>query len=320
MFRSASELRKLVGRVAPRPVTVGVDCDLPSSFEVSIESEEPASAFPFFQTHGSLHETPSGFDSSGKALIERKRKPERHELRLVDEPLALEGSHSVPVNSDLAALVETSDAVRASLAALLGNFSETVGADVNVELRRHSSQRFERADETVVESEYLARLDGLGKSAPSGGAPSVEEASVGVSRGDATDADWNLDVSGHDGIFADALGDRRYGKTDHVLAARRRSGFAQDIVWEVENGRDGVSAEVSYDSENAARYAEELTERGVETPARTNASFEYEGGATTSLSLDFETDGDPTESVRDRLGSWVGFVPLPVAPFVSYIS
>lgn len=320
MFRRADELRRLLRNVAPRSITVDAYGDLPASFEVTVDAEDAALGVPFFETQGHVRETPSEFESSGGAVIERQRTPERHELRLSDEPFAIEGSHSVPVGSNLAAFVTSSETVRASLAALLDSFSETVGVEVDVQVERHVSRRLERASESVIESDYFARLDGLSNLGSAEHRPKVKEATLDVSRGEATDAEWEFDLSDHDAVFADALGDRR-GKTDHLREARRSSGFTQQFDWEVENRRGGLSANVIYESENAPRYLDELRRRGVETPASTTFLFEYDGrGTKTSFSLDFETDGDPTTSIAERLNSWTGFVPLPVAPLVSYIS
>ena len=313
MFRRVEELRKLVECVAPRSVRVDAEGDLPESLRVSLEAEGAALGAPFFETEGCIRETPSGLTSSGDVAVEERRTPEHHELRLVDSPLAVEGSHAVPADSLSASFVETPGTVRATVASLLSSLSSTLGAEAGVGVERHASERAERDGTTVVDSEYVVRID-----APGNARPEVEEAQLGVSRGDETTVRWRFDVADHGGLFAAALDDRGYDGGG-VRSARRRSGFAQEVDWSAENGRDGASAELVYGSENAADYTEELERRGIQTPARTSFGFEYGADRTTSLSFDLETDGNPTASLRDRLDAWTAFVPLPVAPLLSYI-
>ena len=320
MFRPVAELRRFVEDVAPRSVTVDAEGDLPASFDLSVDAEGGVFGGPFFETEGRIRETPAEFESSGNAVVEQRRAADRHELRLLDEPLAVEGSHVTPVGSDVAVFVGSSDTLRASVEALIGSFSGTVGDAVDATVERHSSDRVERAGTTVVDADYLVRLDGLGSVGPTGvGAPTVKEATVDVSRGDETTARWGFNIGDHDGVFSVALGER-HPVADAVRGARRSTGFAQKFVWEVENARDGVSVEATYESENASEYLDELRRRGVGTPARTTLDFGYDSGDTTSLSLDFETDGDPTTGLRDRLDAWTWFVPLPLAPFLRYLS
>lgn len=321
MFRPVAELRRFVEDVAPRSVSVDAYGDLPASFEVSVDAEGAVFGGPFFETEGRIRETPAEFESSGHVVVEQRHAPERHELRLLEEPLAVEGSHVTSVGSDVAVFVGSSDTLRASVEALIGSFSETVGDAVDANVERHASDRVERAGTTMVDAEYVVRLDGLGSVGPTGiETPTVKEATVDVSRGDETTARWDFDVSDHDGVFSVALGER-HPVADAVREARHRTGFAHELVWTVKNGRDGVTVEATYESENASEYLDELRRRGVDTPARTTVGFEYNGrGRKTSFSLDFETDGDPTAGVRDRLDAWTGFVPLPVAPFLRYLS
>ncbi|MFP4174653.1 MAG: hypothetical protein ACLFSW_02600 [Halobacteriales archaeon] len=319
MFRPVAELRRLVEDTAPRSVTVDARGDLPVSFDLSLDAEGGVFGGPFFETEGRIRETPAEFESSGNAVIEQRRATERHELRLLDEPFAVEGSHVVPVGSDVAVFVRSSDTLRASVEALLGSFYPTVGNSVDARVDRHVSDRVERAGTTVVDADYLVRLDGLGSIEPTDGGLTVEDAEVDVSRGDETTALWGFEVADHDGVFSAALGDH-LPETDAVREARRSTGFTQEFVWEVENARDGVTVEATYESENASLYIEELRRRGVDTPARTTLDFGYDSGDTTSLSLDFETEGGPTTGLRNRLDAWTGFVPLPLAPFLRYLS
>jgi hypothetical protein len=252
--------------------------------------------------------------------VYRERPTELHELRIVDDPFAVEGSHVVPVNSPVAGFVGSSETVRAVVDSFLTSVSETVGSEVSVYIDAHASERTQHRGVTAVDADYTARLDGL-RDAAGMRTPTVDEAAVDLSRGDETEANWSFDLRNHGTLSAVSLNDRGYEGAEKLRRARQRSGFAQEVNWTAENRRGAVSAEVSYTSENTATYLEELRDTGVPTPARSSFDLGYNvGDGKTSLSLDFETDGEPTASLRDRLGAWTAFVPLPVAPVVYYIS
>jgi hypothetical protein len=70
--------------------------------------------------------------------------------------------------------------------------------------------------------------------------------------------------------------------------------------------------EVSYEAENGTLYAEELAERGFDTPACTRISFELDTREeTTSASFDTEIRGD-SAAFTEMLDVWSRFLPLPV--------
>jgi hypothetical protein len=316
---SPAELRRLVEGFAPRSAHVEVDADLPERLELTVDAEDAALPTPFFETQGLVHETPSGFRSTGDTTVYRSRPPEVHELRLTDDPLALEGSHVVPVTSPVAGFVASPDTVRASVSSFLAALSETVGAEVEVGIEEHTSERTLHGDVTAVDAEYAARLDGLVDVTESEGKPpEFNDATLDISRGDETRLRWGFDLSNHGALFATPLKDRGYGG---IQEARNRSGFTQEVEWCAESTRSAVSAEVSYTTQNAPLYLEELSGRGIPTPTRRSLRFEYDkSGGKTSVSFDSQTDGEPNEGVRDRLEDWTAFVPSPVAPFLSYIS
>jgi len=324
MFRRPSEIRELVETVRPRSVVVEAEGDLPESFDLFFDAEEADLPGPRFETDGELRETPSGFESTGAVVVERRRPEEVHEVSLVEDGgFAVEGSHLVPVDSRLAAFVESTDAVRNTLSWLLSVVSTAVGTEVEAKVETHEVERRGFEGKTVVDVEYIASLEGLGgvSRTEGGRALGVNEATVRVSRGEETTVYWEIDLRNHQRLFADALADRGYAKADKLREARRRSEFTEELDWRSENGRRGFSAEVVYGTENAPRYLDELRRRGLETPAHTSFGFELDTrGKTKSGSVEFETDGDVTAGPRERLDAWTGFVPLPVAPLVSYIS
>ncbi len=324
MFRRASEIRELVETVRPQSVVAEAEGELPESLDLFFDAEEAEPPGPLFETDGELRETPSGFESTGAVVVERRRPEEVHEVSLVDDGgYAVEGSHLIPVDSRLSAFVESSDALRNTLSWLLGVVSTGVGVGVDVEVETHDVERRGFEGKTVVDVEYVARLEGLGgvSETEGGRALQVEEATVRASRGDETTVYWETDLRNHGRLFSDALTDRGYANADELREARRRSEFVEEIDWRCENRQRGFSAEVFYETENASRYLDELRRRGLETPADTSFGFELDTrGETKSTTLEFETNGDVTAGPRERLGAWTGFVPLPVAPVVSYIS
>jgi hypothetical protein len=140
----------------------------------------------------------------------------------------------------------------------------------------------------------------------------VEKAEVTVSRGDELVCSWDFDVHNYGRFFAGILDDTGYEEADALLDARRDSEFSELLDWRADLSNRDAEADVSYETENGSLYAEELAERGFDTPARTRLSFELDTREEEpSVSFDTEISGDSV-AFTERLDVWSPFLPLPV--------
>lgn len=321
MFRHPSEIKNFLQRANPDSALIEAEADLPSSLEVLLEADGAEVVGPTFETEGWINESSSGFETSGSLVLGRRNRKETHELSLKerDKDFALKGSHVVPADSHIAAFVASQEGLVGTLTAGLTSVSPSLGSRLSVDVESHESRR----RDGVVDTEYVTRLGGLREpgSTDRNGGMSVKEATVDVSRGKETECSWDFDVQNHRSLFCEVLTDRGYQRAYELSELRRELGFGVNSQWSVESTGQNVSAELSYDAENASAYTEELRRRGIETPARTSFDVCLDSRRRgTSVSFEFKTDGNLSAGLGERLESWVGFVPLPLAPLVSYIS
>lgn len=315
------DLRRLFDAVKPRSAFVEAEGELPSSFELSAEADGVDAPFPEVETEGHVRETPSRFESSGFLRVDMSATDETHEMRLVEGSEAdgegtdyylVEGSHVVPTGTAVAALLSSHDGVRELVQTVFGWVSERLRAVLDFKIEDHSSKRDTRDGEKVVYTEYVVRLHGLDIFSESG-RMRVEEANVTFSRGDGLSFSWEFDVRNHGGFFEKLLDDGGYQDAHALLEARRVSASSELLDWRAVLSNRDAEAEVSYEADNGSRYAEELAERGFDTPSRTSIAFELDThGTTTDISFDSETTGETTADLGGRLDAWMVFLPLPV--------
>jgi len=316
------DLRRIHDAVQPRSALIEAEGEIPASFELHLDARDIDAPLPRFECEGYLRETPSRFESSGELRFDRSGPEELHEIRLVEnitdegKEYAVEGKHRVPASSTTAAVVSSTESIKKLVSNLLARFSERLGSLVEAEVETHHFNREERVPTAVVEAEYTVRLIGLGKFT---GARRrhlrVKKAELTVSRGDELTCVWETDLRNHGSLFTDSS--TLDGFDAHaVRTARRRSDFCLSLDWRARSSQDDILLEMKYDTENTARYVEELNRRGFEIPARTSFDFELDTrGSTTATSFEYETEGDPEASFRKRFAAWLSFLPLPV-PFV----
>lgn len=321
MFRHPSEIKSLLQRANPDSVLLEAEADLPNSLEVLLEADGADVVGPSFETEGWIRESSSGFETSGSVILGRRNREETHELSIEerDRDFALKGSHILPADSHIAALVVSQESLVGTLTSGLTSISPSLGSQLTVDVESHEFQRHDGE----LDAEYVARLDGLGKtgSTDRNGSLSVKEATVDVSRGKETACSWGFDLQNHRNLFCEVLADRGYQRAYELSELRRELGFGVESQWSAESSGGNVSIEVSYDAEKASAYINELLRRNIETPARTSFNVSLNTRrSSTSVSFELETDGDLSAGPGKRLESWVGFVPLPLAPLVSYIS
>ena len=325
-------LRRLFERAEPSTALVEAEGDLPSSFDLLVDAEGVDAPVPGFESEGRIRETPSGFESSGGFRVEREGPQEWHEVSLVEDGgYFVEGSHLVPARRGVVAFLRSERALRNVVGSMLGTASNRLGDAVTVEVETHEAGR---GDDGRAAVEYRTRLVGLGRLSEGEGSDGdgndegggerlrVEDANVTLSRGEELVCFWEFDLRHHGRLFAELLADRRYEAAHVLRAARRGSGFSQNVAWNAGlSDADGeLSAEVSYEAEGAERYADALGGRGLEAPSETEFSFELDTrGGTASASFESEGDGYPTVG-SDGLEAWFGFLPLPVALLILHLS
>lgn len=323
-------LRRLFEKAEPSTALVEAEGDLPSSFDLLVDAEGLDAPFPGFESEGRIRETPSGFESSGGFRVEREGPQEWHEVSLVDDDgYFVEGSHLVPARRGGVAFLRSERALRSVIGSVLGTASNRLKDAVTVEVETHEAGR---GDDGRAAVEYRARLVGLGRLSEGedsdgndeGGGERlrVEDATVTLSRGEELVCFWEFDLRHHGRLFAELLADRGYETAHGLRAARRSSGFSQNVAWNagLSEADGGLSAEVSYGAEDAERYADALGRRGLKAPSETEFSFELDThGGTTSASFESEGDGYPTVG-SDGLEAWFGFLPLPVALLILHLS
>ncbi len=336
------DLLRAIEAVEPRSAVVEAEGEPPASFELLVEADGVGAPLPTFESEGFVRETPSGFESSGSFSMGGEAEDETHEITLLEgkkrteeeredkrqreietgdrkevDGYLLEGSHIVGDETVLANLLSSADGVRELVASEIGAVSRRLGAAVETEVLTHRTDRGVRDGRRVVDTEYTMRLTGLDRF-PAGETGDrslrIEGAHASFSRGDGLDCDWHLDVQNHGSLFTRVLdepGMEAYG----LHEARRAPGFTCELNWEASHTEDGLSAEARYETENASLYADELKDRGVETPSHTSFDFELDTrGSTTAVSFRSETHGD-TPSVGEGLEDWLVFLPTP-ATFV----
>ena len=313
------DLRGLFEAVQPRSASVEAEGELPSFFELNAEADGIDALFPDFETEGHVRETPSRFESSGFFRVGKESTDETHEVRLAENESAddeakgyvVEGSHVVPGETAVATLLSSTDGVREIVDMVLGGVSENLRSSLDYGVEEHSAERELRDGEKVVVSEYSVRLRGLDNFSGDGNMR-VEKAEVTVSRGDELVCSWDFDVHNYGRFFAGILDDTGYEEADALLDARRDSEFSELLDWRADLSNRDAEADVSYEAENGSLYAEELAERGFDTPARTRLSFELDTREEEpSVSFDTEISGDSV-AFTERLDVWSPFLPLPV--------
>jgi hypothetical protein len=321
MFRHPSEIKSLLQRYNPDSVLIKAEADLPRSLEFLLEADG-VNIGPTFEAEGWIRESPLAFESSGSVTIGRRNPEETHELSIEEreDGFALRGSHLIPADSRLAAFVVSEEGLDGTLTEGLSSVSPSLGSQLTVDVESHEARR---RDDGVVDSEYVARLSEFRGHASKGNSEnmSVKEAAVDISRGEETVCSWVFDLQNHRDLFSEILADRGYRRAYELSEQRRESGFGVESRWRAKNSGGEVSVEINYGADNASVYMDELRQRSIKTPARTSFNVGLNTrGSTTSASIEFETDGNLDARLDERLESWVGFVPLPLAPLVSYIS
>lgn len=320
-MRDLRDLRRLFDAVQPRSAFVEAEGELPSSFELTAEADGIDAPFPEFETEGHVHETPSRFESSGFLRVDMSATDETHEMRLVGrngvggdetEDYLFEGSHVVPAEKAVAALLSSHEGVRELVRMVLGWVSESLRGVLDFEVEEHSSERERREGETFVVSEYTVRLRDLDRLSETG-RMRVEKAEVTFSRGDELACSWGFDLRNHGGFLRRLLDDGGYQDADTLLKVRRATKFSESLDWRAALSDRDAEAEVSYEAENGSRYTEELAERGFDTPVPARIAFELDRQETkTGVSFDSETSGDATAEWGERLDAWIVLLPLPV--------
>lgn len=313
------DLRRLFEAIQPRSASVEAEGELSSFFELNAEADGIEAPFPDFETEGRVRETPSRFESSGFFRVGKESTDETHEVRLAENESAddetkgyvVEGSHVVPGETAIAALLSLTDGVRELVDMVLSGMSENLRSSLDYEVEEHSAEQELRDGEKVVISEYSVRLRGLDNFSGDGNM-CVEKAEVTVSRGDELVFTWDFDVHNYGGFFVGLLDDTGYNEADALLSARRDSDFSELLDWRASLSNRDAEAEVSYEAENGSLYAEELAERGFDTPEHTRLSFELDTREEeTSASFDTEISGD-SAAFNERLDVWSRFLPLPI--------
>ena len=313
------DLRMLFEAVQPRSASVEAEGELPYSFELNAEADGIDAPFPDFETEGHVRETPSLFESSGFFRVGKESTDEKHEVCLAENEseddqtkgYTVEGSHVVPGETAVAALLSSANGVRELVDMVLGGVSENMRSSLDYEVKEHSVERELRDGKKVVVSEYSVRLCGLDHFSGDR-RMRVEEAEVTVSRGNELVCSWDFDARNHGGFFVGLLDDTGYDETDALLNARRDSDFSELLDWQASLSNRVAEAEVSYEAENGSLYAEELAERGFDTSERTRLSFELDTvEETTSVSFNTEISGD-SAAFTERFDVWSRFLPLPV--------
>jgi hypothetical protein len=339
------DLMRAIEAVEPRSAVVEAEGEPPASFELLLEADGVGVPLPTFESEGFVRETPSQFESSGSFSVGGEAEDETHEIILREggkrtqegrvekrtegeiqgqdsegvDGYLLEGSHVVGDETALATLLSSADGVRELVASEVGAVSRRLGAAVDTEVLTHRTDHGTRDRRGVVDAEYTARLTGLDRlsgnigTEAGDGSLRIEGAHASFSRGDGLDCAWNLDVRNHGGLFTRILDEP--GVEAYVLhEARQASGFTCELDWEAEHTERGLSAEARYETENASMYADELRNRGLETPSHTSFDFELDTrGSKTAVSFDSETHGDTTSSFGEGLEDWLVFLPTPAA-------
>lgn len=334
------DLLRVVEAVEPRSAIVEAEGEPPASFELLVEADGVGAPLPTFESEGFVREMPSRFESSGSFSIGGEAEDETHEITLLEgkkrtkeeekkrergiqrgdsegvDGYVLEGSHVVGDETPLATLLSSADGIRELVASEVGAVSRRLCAAVDTEVLTHRTDHSTRDGRKVVDAEYTMRLTGLDRF-PAGETGDrslrIEGAHASFSRGDGLDCDWNLDIQNHGSLFTGVLdepGVEAYG----LHEARRASGFTCELDWEATHTEDGLCAEARYETENASMYADELRNRGLETPSHTSFDFELDTrGSKTAVSFDSETHGDTTSSFGEGLEDWLVFLPTPAA-------
>jgi len=337
------DLVRAIEAVEPRSAVVEAEGEPPASFELLVEADGVGAPLPTFESEGEIRETPSRFESSGSFSVGGEARDETHEISLLEggerlsgegregkkervrgddetEGYVLEGSHVVGGETSLATLLSSADGVRELVVSALGVLSDRLGSVVDAEVVEHTADHGTRDGRDIVDAEYTVLLTGLDRFVKGSDVGDegirVEEARVSFSRGEGFGCSWEFDVRNHGQLFAGVLDESEMeARGLHELReARRESGFACELDWRAKHTGDGISAEARYETENASRYADELRNRGVETPSSTSFAFELDTrGSTTAASFDSETHGGTASSFGEGLEAWLAFLPTPLA-------
>jgi len=294
------DLVRAIEAVEPRSAVVEAEGEPTASFELLVEADGVGAPIPTFESEGTLQETPSRFGSSGSFRVGGEARDETHEISLLEggerlsgegregkkervrgdndktEGYVLEGSHVVGGETSLATLLSSVDGVRQLVVSALGVLSDRLGSVVDTEVVEHTADHGTRDGRDIVDAEYTVLLTGLDR---------FVESSEMEAR-----------------------------ELHELREARRESGFACELGWRAKHTEKIISAEARYETENASRYADELRNRGVETPSGTSFTFELDTrGSTTAASFDSETHGGTPSSFGEGLEAWLAFLPLPAA-------